>query len=216
MAGKGFAIQCPHCRKWNVWEDTHPKKIALDSLEHFDFIMDEFRVAKVKGQTDKFSNDKLLRCRRPRWSCPAPFEAFIFKKEETALECLGRAPEAWAISRDFRLFKADKKNRWDKERKEYYYCIMFCTEPVPRLEDIEFELLMDRKLVSRTILGVGYEIQAPLTVYAANIFEPEGKTPKVYWMPIEGYSLDREQLIPPKYNRFCYACREIVIKQLVK
>jgi len=214
MADTGFAIRCPHCRKWNVWDTIHPEGVAVSTEDEFDFIIDEFRKGNLKGQINHFSHNKLFRCKRPRWSCPVSFEAFIFKDEKVALKCLEKVPEAWA-KRDFRLFKSDKKERWDKEKDELYYGIMFCTEPVPRQVHIEFEHLMDRNMVSRTIVGMSCEIEAPLTIYTANVFEPERRPPVVYWMPIEGYSLRGEPLIPPTYNEFCHACRKIVIEQLV-
>jgi len=215
MADKGFAIQCPHCRKWNVWDNIHPEERFVRTVDEFDFIMNEFRKAKQQGQINNFSHSKLFRCKRPRWSCPASFEGFIFKEEKVALESLEKVPEAWA-KRDFRLFKSDRENRWDERQDERYYGIIFCTESVPRQGDVEFEHLMDRKLVSRTIVGISCEVEAPLTIYAANIFEPKGKSPVVYWMPIEGYSLSGEPLVPPAYNMFCLTCRKIVVEQLVR
>lgn len=215
MADKGFAIRCPHCGKWNENSETHPREIALCSVDDFEYIMNEFRIARAEGRSDDFKHEKLLRCTCPRWSCLASFEAFIFGEEDTALECLKRVPEAWAISRDFRLFKSDKRNRWDKEGEEHYYCIMFCTEPVTRQQEIELEHLMDRELVSRTITGIGAEIESPFTIYAANIFELEGSDPKIYWMPVEAYSQGKV-LVPPNYNKFCYTCREIVMTKLEK
>ena len=213
---QGFAIRCPNCGKWNEYPTTHPSKLAVTSEDEFDFIMNEFRVAKGQGEVGAFAHPKLVRCERPRWSCPASFEAFIFESERTALVCLDKVPEAWAISRDFRLFKSDKKNRWDKEEEKQYFCIMFCTEQVPRHPDIELENLMNRELVSRAIVGVGCEIEAPFTVYAANIFEPTRGISEVYWMPIEAYQANGEQLVPPKYNDFCRRCREVVMKRLVQ
>ena len=126
MVDKGFAIECPHCGKWNEW-GTPLERVALRSVEEFEGIIKKISSARRQKDRGHFAHPKLLRCKRPRWSCPASFEAFIFNSEEAALDSLERVPEKWAISRDFRLFKLDKKTRWEGR----YYCIMYCSEPVP-------------------------------------------------------------------------------------
>jgi uncharacterized small protein (DUF1192 family) len=73
---------------------------------------------------------------------------------------------------------------------------------------------MDRELVSRLIVGIGVELQAPVTIYSANLFtDPKTNKPCVYWMPIEAYSQGR-LLVPPLYNDFCHNCRQIVMQKL--
>jgi len=211
MDDTGFAIRCPHCGNWDVCEDRHPREFAV-KIEEIGEIMDNFHKASLNDNTDTFLNreKRLFRCSRPRWACPASFEAFIFEDEQKALDSLVSIKEKWAISRDFRLYRADKRRRWDGE----YYGIMFGTEPVPRQRDIELEHLLDSELISEIITGMCSEMGGPSNIYSANVLE---KVPPndLYWMPIERYS-DERSLIPTRYNIFCHTCRKEVIDELEK
>lgn len=124
--------------------------------------------------------------------------------------CLQKVPDEWPFKRDFRLYKANCRDRWEDQ----YWAIMFCTPPFRRMRDIELENLMDRELLSRLIAGMSVEINASLTIFGASIFEPEGVEAQVYWMPIEGYSSE-EKLTPPRFNKFCDCLRNIEMKRLV-
>ncbi|MHC4604110.1 MAG: hypothetical protein ACYS6W_12355, partial [Planctomycetota bacterium] len=214
MADKGFAIRCPHCRKWNVWADVHPEKVALDSKEEFKKILGGLKIEGLHGKEGSFSHRKLLRCESPLWLCPSPFEAFVCRSELDAFDFLEDS-EAWSFKRDFRLFKADCKSRWEDKEEGQYYGILFNTQSVPRQREIELELLMDSELLSRLIVGMSHEIQAPLTVFAANAFKPKDNEVSVYWMPIEVYSMG-QWIVPATFNKFCACCRNIVMQRQIE
>jgi len=228
MDDKGFAIRCPHCRKWNVQEDVCPESVALKSSEELQEILGEFELARARGEADSFSHPKLWRCSNSRLACPGSFEAFVCRSEREAFEFL-KGAKAWSFKRDFRLYRTDCETRWEGK----YYGILFCTEPVPRLRHMELEPLMVRELLSRLIVGISVEIDAPATVFAAKVFEPDeeavlalksfqGKddedeeAQRIWWMPIEAYSSEGEVLVPPRFNEFCRTCRRIVMGQLEK
>jgi len=209
MTEKGFAIRCPHCQAWSVWPDVHPDHVALESPQELRRVLHALHTARLKGERDIFSHPKLLRCSSPRSLCPASFEAFVCRTEKTVTAFL-EVVQAWSFKRDFRLYKADCATRWDGN----YYGILFCTQSIPRLSEIQLESLIDRELLSRLIFGISEEIQAPLTVYAANAFKPKDKEVSFHWMPIEAYSLER-RLVPATFNEFCRCCRNIVMKRLI-
>lgn len=209
MNDTGFAIRCPYCGNWDVHENEHPKDFAIKANEISE-IMTKFHKASRDGSLDSFLNreKRLFRCIKPRWACPASFELFIFDNEQKALLSLQKIKEKWAISRDFRLYRADKIARWEGE----YYGIMFGTEPVRRLQDIELEHLLDTELMSKIISGICQEIKAPANIYSANVVSGAGQE-NLYWMPIEHYA-DENSLLPVTYNLFCETCRRLTIEGL--
>lgn len=209
MAEKGFAIRCPYCGNWDVRENENPKDFAV-KVRDIPCIMAGFREASERQCVDAFlsKNKKLFRCTQPTAQCPASFEALIFDNEQKALLSLETIGEKWQISRDFRLYKADKKRRWEGK----YYVIMFGTEPVRRLQDIELEHLLDRRLMSKILTGICQEIRGPGNIYSANVIK--GTPPEdLYWMPIEHYE-DENSLIPNRFNIFCETCRRLTIGRL--
>jgi hypothetical protein len=220
---KGFAIQCPRCGKWNEHNTTViDENVIVKSKDEFWSILEKSPNRQNVDFNVNGGERKLFRCERPHWSCPGPYQALIFDNRKLAIDCLNllhRTTQVYAISRDFRLYKADKHNRWNE-----YHCIMFFTEPVHRLRHIELEHLMDAELLRRLITGISSEVNAPLTIYSANVFESflsdqpikEEENPHdVYWMPLEAYSPNQE-LIPAKYNCFCSRCRQAVMKFILK
>jgi hypothetical protein len=164
-------------------------------------------------------NIKLLRCKSPRLFCPAPYEAIVYESGKQEFEDL-KIPNSWSFTRHFRLYKKadDTSPRWDNKNEGKYCGLLFNTQPIKRLRYIELESLMDRELVSRMIAGMCVEIDTPLTFFAANVFQPEDRSvvPKVYWVPIEGYSQDEKKLVPPHYNLFCKTTRDISMRKLVE
>lgn len=209
MANGNFAIRCPICHECSEYKDI-PEEIAVSSVDEFTSIMQQFQ----RGERNK----KLLRCKSPRLFCPAPFEAIVYKSGSQEFEEL-KIPNSWSLTRRFRLpkNKDEPSVRWDSEMEGKYCCILFHTQSVQRLRYIELESLMNRELVSRLISGICVEIDTPLTFFAGNVFEPEDRSvePKVYWVPIEGYSQDEKKLVPPRYNLFCKTCRDISMRKLV-
>ena len=202
---KEFAIRCPHCLNWRDW-DCDPGELALQSEDEFQRILIE-----LNKHPETYSHPKLLRCDRPLRECPAPIEACICKNENDAARFL-RGARAWSLKRDFRLFKKDRRTRWDS-----YVGILFSTLPVKRNRHVELEQLMDRMMLSSTILGIGEELQGPFTVFGAQVFEwTAGKQRRdfVYWTPVEGYKT-HESPVPPRYNRFCTVCRKTLRKGLI-
>ena len=201
---RGFSIQCPHCFQWTDW-DVPPEKVALDSEEELREILDG-----LQADPEGYSNDKLLRCGQSRWVCPAPIEAFVCKNDADAHRFL-ETVEAWSLKRDFRLYKTDHRNRWPTS---VGVGILFSTQPVSRQRHIELEHLVYRALLSHAIVGIGEDLKGPFTVYAATVFEHEGKD-YIYWAPVEA---DRPgpPKAPPRYNAFCRICRQEVIKQTVE
>ena len=210
MPDKGFAIRCPHCQKWNIWQDVVlDEKVVIAAEDELVKILKDLTTASEQGNADSFSHPKLWRCTSPHSLCPASFEAFICRTDADAIK-FSEGIESWSLKRNFRLYKTDCETRWEGK----YYGILFNTQPVVRLQHTELNLLMDRELVSRLIVGIGVELEAPVTIYSANLFtNPKTKKPCVYWMPIEAYSQGR-LLVPPLYNQFCYTCRQIVMQKL--
>ncbi len=210
MKDTGYAIRCPHCAKWNIWPEKDPGNVAVEQ-EEFNEIIKGLDQASKEGKPWDYKHQKLIRCTRPSWSCPSSFEAIVFKSREDMKSCLQRVPEEWPFKRDFRLYKANCIDRWENR----YWTIMFCAPPFRRMRDTELESLMDRELLSRLIAGMSVEINSVLTIFGANIFEPPGRDPEVFWMPIEGYSQER-RLTPPRFNKFCECVRSIETTKLIE
>jgi len=162
MGNIGFAIQCPHCGRWSVWPNVDPESMAIKSIEEVRNILKDLTVGTDDRLGAMLSHPKLLHCTQSRSRCPTSFQAFVCRSEKTAYEILSLVPH-WAFKRDFRLYRADCRSRWGNN----YYGVMFATQPVQRIRNIELESLIDSNLLSRMILGIGVELQAPLTVYAA-------------------------------------------------
>jgi ligand-binding sensor protein len=205
MSDNGYAIRCPHCGQWDINTKDHPSTVAITSLDEFNQLWATFSA----GHTNDSLQKKLLHCKRPRCYCPASYEGFIFVNEKDALDALKSVKNNWAISRDFRLYKVDRPNRWDKGEK--YYCILFCTKPVPRQQHIELDRLINPDFLSRVITGLSHEIGSPITLYISNVSGDKGTT---RWMPLEAYSSDND-FVPPRYNRFCSSAREITMRILM-
>jgi len=214
MPDTGFAIRCPHCQRWNIQKNVIlDEKVIIATEDEMFKILKDLTVATEQGKPGNFSHPKLWRCINPTSFCTASFEAFICRTDANALK-FSEDIESWSLKRNFRLYKADCETRWEGK----YYGILFNTQPVMRLPHAELSLLMNRELVSRLIVGIGFELEAPLTIYSANIFTPPSssenpKKPCVYWMPIEAYSQGK-LLVPPLYNALCYTCRSIVMQKL--
>ena len=156
---------------------------------------------------------KSLRCQSHRTFCPASFETVVCRAED--LFTFYPLIESWSFKRHFRLYKPDKRSRWDDNAEGKYCGILFNYLPVIRPSHIELEALMDRELVSRLIAGMCVEINAPLTFFALNTFNLEEGTEKCTscWMPIEGYSKE-QRLVPPRFCSFCETCRDIGVGKL--
>lgn len=212
MSEKGFVIRCPHCRKWNFYEE-HPKDRVLSSKAEVERILTDLTDASSRQEQESFSHKKLFRCQRSRWFCPASFEAFIFDNKLLALQCLKTVSESWGVKRKFRLYKADTRTRWDDESEGKYFGILFNTQPVLRRQEIELELIMDPELINHLISGICVEIGLPLTIFAANVFCKDKKL-KTHWIPIEGYS-KKPGSVPPLFNCFCKTAREIELEWLI-
>ena len=58
------------------------------------------------------------------------------------------------------------------------------------------------------------ELSAPMTVYAAKVFDLVGEA-YTYWVPVESYARDICH-VPPRYNLFCEICRRAVIDFLLE
>ncbi|MEN6577308.1 MAG: PocR ligand-binding domain-containing protein [Phycisphaerales bacterium] len=215
MPDRGFAIRCPSCRGWSIFDDGLLEEAAISSADEFNSLMKEFERAKPDERRDNPFRGKLFFCKKPHVFCPAPFEAVVHKGVNEELKNLP-VPESWSFTRHFNLFKADTKIRWNMEESKVQYCgILFNTQPVQRLRYGELETLMNRELVSRLIAGICVEIDSPLTIFAAKVYPPaeeEGKE-EVYWMPIEGYSQEK-RLVPPRYSLFCETCRGFSMQKL--
>jgi len=157
-------------------------------------------LSQCQGDHPVSPDSKILRCKRPFWVCPGPFEAFVCNTEDDAFEFIEMA-DAWSIKRDFRLYKLDRTQRWEGQ----YYGILFSIRPVPRQRHIELERLIDPQLLSCTLSGIAEEIRAPVTIYAASSYlSPDGT--EVAWLPIESYQ-PRKRFVPPRYNPICELLR---------
>ncbi len=164
-------------------------------------------VQRLYNDPQGFADKRMLRCQSPGGDCPAPFEAFICPDRDSAHAFVEQIP-TWALRRAFRLHKLNHQSRWPE-----YVAVICCTKPVARQRYIELERLIDRTLLSRSIVGMAEEVGAPITVYAAKFFEVYGKVHK-FWIPVEAYHPDRPH-IPPRYNLFCEECREATIGPLL-
>jgi len=201
MPDTGFAVRCPHCLEWRTYKQ-HPRKVALESERELREILDS-----LHRDPDRYTHPKLLKCDRPLSVCPAPTIAFVCRTESEALKFVQRVP-AWSLKRDFRLYRSDKRTRWDQ-----FVGILFRTLPVPRQKHIELENLLDRQILSRAIIGYSDEVRGPFTVYAAEVFEQSGAT-EIVWAPIEG-AIAKEPLIPRHFNVFCRLCRDVILRGLL-
>lgn len=214
MSGQGFAIRCPNCRRWSKFSDS-PADVAVRSVAKFNTLVQEFETDAPKRLGKNFRG-RVFFCQSPPLLCPAPFEAVIYDGGNPGLEEL-RVRNSWSLTRHFKLFRDDQQTRWDDPQTGQYCGILFNTRPVKRLRYIALDSLMDRELVSRLIAGICVEIDSPLTIFSAHVFELEdrGRNPEVYWMPIEGYSQEH-RLVPPRFSRFCNTCRGFSVSKLSK
>jgi signal transduction histidine kinase len=216
MAEEGFAIRCPHCLEWQVWGKS-PEEFALKSEAELREIVEGLR---TKGKA--YTHPNLLRCDQPLSICPAPTEVVVCKSESDSLRFVQKV-EAWSLKREFRLYASNCR-----DRREDFFGILFSVLPVERQRHILLEDLMDRELLSHSLVGMGLKIQAPFTVFAANVFEsdeevgkPAEATPSegnrrrelVYWPPIEA---EEPTAVPPRFCGFCRVCRETVMNALIK
>ena len=203
-----FGLICPHCGKKKSY-DEHPDKYAINSKEEFNQILESLKNAISQEKAGNYQHNKVFHCQNSRWICPQSSEAIICKSKADTIEFLKELSDwCWLIPRAFRLYKGDFKAHW-----ENYFGIVFNLLPVPRQKNIELEQIIDTRMLSRLILGIGVEIEGPLTVYSANIFADSPDPP---WMPVEGYSKEGKLLVPPHYNEFCRQCREIVMGKLIQ
>ena len=202
MNNIGFSIRCPHCFEWSDWADVHPAKVVIGDEDEQRAILHA-----LQRQPDAFSHPKMLSCKRSSEECPAPFQAFVCKDRASAHRLVQNVP-TWVLRRAFRLYRTDHRARW-----EDYSGIIFCTQPVPRQKHIQLEHMLDRELLTRSIAGMGLEFEGPVTVYAAKIFEVDGK-PHKYWIPVEAYTRNGHH-VPPRYNLFCDICRRAAIAPLL-
>jgi two-component sensor histidine kinase len=207
----GFALFCPHC-KAVIKRDIDPEKYAINSGEEFKLILDSLNKSDEQKKNDIIKDIKLYRCSSPRLICPQSAEAIICKSETDTIEYLKKISSyCWLPPRAFRLYKGHYQSRYDG-----YFGIVFNALSIPRQKNIELEQIINTHILSRLLLGIGVEIEGPLTVYSANIFFPKNNKPVVHWLPVEGYSKEGELLAPPHYNEFCKISREIIIKQLIR
>lgn len=207
MVQNSFAIRCPNCQAWNVWEQ-HPKELAINSAEELKGILGNLNQFSLSGREEDFVHPKLLRCQSSRSYCPASFTAFV-GPNDAALLRYAEDVESWSLKRRFRLWKTSGTERWDNENEGKYYGVLFNTRPVTRLRYIEIESLIDHELIRRLISGMSLEIKAPLTIFVNKVFNPSDQKEEAdsYWVPIEGYS-DENEPVPPGFNHFCATCRE--------
>ncbi len=206
MSHEGFAIRCPHCFEWSRWENGHPKDHAIDTDgKEWAEILEA-----VRGQVGSFRHPKLLTCQHSGVDCPMPFRAVVVADSLVAHKMVAQVP-SWGPQRAFRLWKSDLTERWSG-----FSAVLFTLGSVPRLKDIELEAVLDRHLLARTIHGIGAEINAPFTVYVAEVFRTDSpdRPELVYWSPVEGYSQERWEPVPPKYNPLCELCRNQVMTAL--
>jgi hypothetical protein len=84
---------------------------------------------------------------------------------------------------------------------------------VPRQLHIELDGLLDRDLLSRAVLGIGYEITAPLTIYVPRFISVRGRNRRL-WEPLEAFSKENS-IVPPRYNQFCEICREAFLNPIL-
>ncbi|HUT58409.1 MAG TPA: ATP-binding protein [Phycisphaerae bacterium] len=202
MREKGFAIRCPSCLQWQVYE-RHPRSVALRSAGELRKIL-----SGLSRNPETFEHRKLLRCNQPLHICPAPSEAFVCRNDEQA-QLLLQGVEAWSLKRDFRLCKdTTGLSRWPR-----HVGVLFNALPVKRQRLVELGYLLDPLLLAQANVGIGEELQGPLTVFAAQTFEHK-KRLVTTWVPIEAYARWRTQ-VPPRFNQFCQIVRETVAKQLV-
>lgn len=192
----GFSIRCPHCFGWSDWPDLDPRSVAVRSPSELERLL--------RGAEPKATGPRLFGCQKGPGECPAPIQAFVCTDRESAHRLVQNVP-TWTLRRAFRLFKSNRTDRWPE-----YSGAVFCTRPVPRQKHIELELLLDREILSRAMVGISRELQAPITLYAVSMFETGKDSYLKVWLPVEAYrqaSLPRERLVPPEYSPLCQCCR---------
>ena len=202
MAKQGFSILCPHCLEWSDF-DFNPNEVVINSKKELLNILSE-----IEKNPITYTHNKLLRCEQPPWICPSPFEAFVCKSEKDAFE-FSNLPNAWSVIRDFRLFKYDHHNRWAN-----YVGLLVFIQPVPRPKHVLLTRLIDRDILSKSLVGISREVGAPVTSYVANIYQKDNTEFRTYWLPVEQFSTSHK-LVPTGYNPLCAQCREIVLNEIL-
>ena len=195
LDGRGFSIRCPHCFDWSEWPTKSLSEQAIKSEDEWKSIL-----SHLNSQPADFQHPKLLTCQHhPGHGCPVPFQAFIF--EDSALAHRARQQvRSWSPRYAFRLPRLDHSKRWG------HSAITFVSKPVSRQKHIELECLLDKNLLSRAVLGMAFELNAPLTVFTPRFFDG-GQDSDPLWVPLEAYS-PQQGPVPPQYNLFCEICRE--------
>lgn len=201
MAPRGFAIRCPHCFEWSSWPDALADVAILDDAEWKEILQG------LRDDPESYQHPKMLRCKDPKGQCPAPFQCFLCSNPSDAHRYVGEVP-TWMLRRAFRPYKAPRGDRWPS-----HGAIMFCNSPVARRDCVQLELALDRELLSRAILGIRQELEAPVTVYSATVFQTSSMK-RLVWVPVGAYRKGSLH-VPPGYNPLCNVCRAAAIKHLL-
>jgi hypothetical protein len=191
----GFSLRCPRCFQWSSFSE-HPSVREVD----------EDKLEAIIQQLDnpKFESIHLFGCRQPPGVCPAPVQAVLVRDSSKAHELAERIP-SWSNPRVFRPFKQNRKQLWDD-----FGIIAFNYRPVARQPEIDFEAILDRRLLSKALAGITERTNFPLTVFAAHVIPCAPGARRTHWLPIEG-SGPRTHLVPPRFNLFCDICRQATV-----
>jgi hypothetical protein len=196
----GFSIRCPHCFAWSDWEESIEDYIVSDSE------WQEIENA-LRTKPDELPHAKTLRCKHhPGGDCPVTFYAFVCDKDSTAHQRRTSVP-SWTPRHAFRVPKLDHETRHERS------AVLFTIRPVERNKHIQLDALLDHDLLSRSVLGMSLELNAPITIFAPH-FSKNGNASGEVWVPIEAYDHDQRP-VPPHFNPFCEICREAFSAQLI-
>ncbi|AQQ71418.1 Sensor protein ZraS [Limihaloglobus sulfuriphilus] len=180
----------------------NPDEIAIRSEDEFRAILDG-----LTSTPDTFEHEKLFRCKRKQWECPARFEAFVFPNEKDALNQID-IPKSWSMKRDFRLYKHSHR---DNDRWPDFVCALFCAQNVIRQKDIKLSHFVNTEFLVNACEGIGTEIGAPYTVYIAGASKLDTMC---NWFPVDVKSSTFS--VPRGYRKFCSTCRQAVYSKILE
>ncbi len=171
---KGFAIHCPHCFQWSHWDTADVNDWVVSSPQECDAILQDLRSGRQSTTVRK-----MLTCQHHPDLCPLTWQTFILPRDSTYFQSFVHEAPSWTAKRVFRLFAADRHNRW-----EDYLGVMVCSSRVVRIRHIELERLIDRHILRNAITGMSEMTGNPVRVYSARAFQV-GNMTQVSWLPLD-------------------------------
>ena len=181
-----FIIKCPWCDKISEFED----ELAFAAVAN-DAIIDS--AESILTTHKKY----IYKCQNRH--CPAKFEAIICGGRDVAYRLQSiLQTSSWIAPRRFRLRKTEK------ERYDNIFGILFNRAPLQRWQYIDLSELMPIDILAKYLLGSTVRLGI-----SATIFEAWETEKKVFWIPVEPYSMSSQENMKLFRNSICDICRNI-------